>query len=111
MRARFLLGLACTVTSFAATNGSPSVAEAAKNQQKTALQALLKQKAPVNTPDVEGMTALMWAAHWNDVEMTQMLLKAGDCNRDADSNQELNAHKRLRKNTWRYRSLTVAALF
>jgi ankyrin repeat protein len=77
MRARFLIGLACTVTSFAATNGSPSVAEAAKNQQKTALQALLKQKAAVNAPDVEGMTALMWAAHWNDLEMTQMLLKAG----------------------------------
>ena len=63
MRARFLLGLACAVTSFAATNGSATVADAAKNQQKTVLQALLKQKAAVNVPDVEGMTALMWAAH------------------------------------------------
>jgi ankyrin repeat protein len=61
----------------AATTGSAGIAEAAKTQQKAALQALLKQKADVNAPDVEGMTALMWAAHWNDNEMVQMLLKAG----------------------------------
>jgi ankyrin repeat protein len=31
----------------------------------------------VNTTDVEGMTALHWAAHWNDLETVKVLLKAG----------------------------------
>ena len=78
MRVRLLLAsFIAAVSGIAATNGSAGVAEAAKNQQKAAVQALLKQKADVNAPDVEGMTALMWAVHWNDLEMTQMLLKAG----------------------------------
>jgi ankyrin repeat protein len=79
---RTLCGICLTVALAAgvasgATNGSNGLAEAAKNQQKASIQSLLKQKADVNARDMEGMTALIWAAHWNDADMVQMLLKAG----------------------------------
>jgi len=80
MGVRFLLaiGLTAAMASAApATNGVPGVVEAARYQQKVALQNLLKQKVDVNATDAEGMTALMWAAHWNDPDMVQMLLRAG----------------------------------
>jgi ankyrin repeat protein len=80
MRVKILLaiGLTAVVASAApATNGVPGLVDAAKYQQKVALQNLLKQRVDVNATDAEGMTALMWAAHWNDLEMAQALLRAG----------------------------------
>ena len=44
------------------------LAVAVKNQDATAVKALLKQKVNVNAPDVDGSTALQWAAHWNDID-------------------------------------------
>ena len=31
----------------------------------------------MNAPDVEGMTALHWAAHWDDLDTAKLLLRAG----------------------------------
>jgi ankyrin repeat protein len=50
---------------------------AMKNQDATAVKALLKQRADVNAVDVDGSTALQWAAHWNDVETVKTLIAAG----------------------------------
>jgi ankyrin len=50
---------------------------AMKNQDATAVKALLKQRADVNAPDVDGTTALQWAAHWNDVDSVKALIAAG----------------------------------
>src|SRR5262245_22125023 len=50
---------------------------AAKNHDKAAIRALLKQRADVNAADAEGMTALHWAAHWGDLETAGVLLAAG----------------------------------
>jgi ankyrin repeat protein len=63
-------------TAAPALPGSP-LADAAQHRQKAGVEALLKQHADVNAADFEGMTALMWAAHWNDLEMAQALLGAG----------------------------------
>ena len=41
------------------------------------MRALLKQRLDVNVPDAEGMTALHWAAHWDDLETAKLLLRAG----------------------------------
>mgnify|MGYP003345722415 CR=1 FL=1 len=53
------------------------VVDAAKAQDKAALKALIQQKVDVNVPQADGATALQWAAHWNDLEMAEMLLRAG----------------------------------
>lgn len=50
---------------------------AAANQDKATVRALLKQRANVNAPRADGSTALLWAAHWNDMEMVDLLLAAG----------------------------------
>lgn len=64
-------------TSAWAAGADLRVLEAAKNQDKTALRALLKQRADVNAADVDGMTALILAAHLNDLEMAKLLLASG----------------------------------
>ncbi|HLH32396.1 MAG TPA: ankyrin repeat domain-containing protein, partial [Terriglobia bacterium] len=50
---------------------------ALKNGDVSAAQTLLKQHADVNAPDVDGMTPLHWAAHWDQFELAKMLLAAG----------------------------------
>ena len=53
------------------------VADAAMQGDKSALRTLLQQKADVNAPQADGTTALHWAVRANDLEMTEMLLRAG----------------------------------
>ena len=53
------------------------VSAAMKQRDAAAVRTLLRQKADVNGADVEGMTALHWAAHWNDHESVKLLLAAG----------------------------------
>ena len=50
---------------------------ALKNQHATAARPLIRQRAGVNTPDVDGSTPLQWAAHWNDLDTVKALLAAG----------------------------------
>jgi ankyrin repeat protein len=50
---------------------------ALKNQNLTTARALIRQRVDVNAADVDGSTALQWAAHWNDVETIKALLAAG----------------------------------
>src|SRR5262245_12567829 len=47
---------------------------AMKNQDATTVKALLKQRADVNAADVDGTTALQWAAHWNDLDTVKALI-------------------------------------
>lgn len=53
------------------------VVVAMKHQDATAAKALIKQRADVNAPDVDGATALQWAAHWNDLDTVKALIAAG----------------------------------
>jgi ankyrin repeat protein len=48
-----------------------------KQQDAAAVKALLKEHIDVNAADVDGSTALQWAAHWNDVEAVKALIAAG----------------------------------
>lgn len=53
------------------------VADAVMRGDDAALERLLQQGANVNEPQPDGATALHWAAHWDDVEMAQLLVRAG----------------------------------
>src|SRR5579863_5670205 len=57
--------------------GRSEVADAVMHGDKSALQALLQQKADVNVPQGDGTTALQWAVRADDLEMTETLLRAG----------------------------------
>jgi ankyrin repeat protein len=74
MRAFFAL-FVLAATAF----GAPDLhlAEAVQNRDTASVRALLKGKPGVNTPDVTGMTPLLWAAHNDDLETVKLLLAAG----------------------------------
>jgi len=61
----------------AAWSASLTPADAAQGQHWDALEALVRQHADVNSRQADGTTALDWAAHWNDLEMVNLLLRAG----------------------------------
>src|SRR5438105_3058473 len=46
-------------------------------QDGTAVRALLKQRVDVNVARADGTTALLYASHWNDIEIIDLLLRAG----------------------------------
>ena len=70
------LVLAGTVSSSSA-QADVRLVTALKNQNAVAARALIRQRADVNGPDVDGSTPLQWAAHWNDLETVKALLAAG----------------------------------
>src|SRR5262245_46878424 len=62
-------------TAFARAN-SP-VADAAMRRDRSAVQALLQQKADPNAPQADGATAIHWAAYRGDLELADILIRAG----------------------------------
>ena len=69
-----LVGLVFCSGAFAAAMGP---ADAAQNQDRETLQALVRQHANLDATQADGSTALQWAAHWNDLEAVKLLLGAG----------------------------------
>src|SRR5436305_14484260 len=53
------------------------VADAAMKGNKEAVRALLQRKADVNAPQVDGTTALHWAVQSDDLEIADLLIRAG----------------------------------
>jgi len=53
------------------------VADAAMHGDKTAVLALIKQKADVNIAQADGATAIQWAAYRNDLDLADALIAAG----------------------------------
>src|SRR5436190_1530732 len=69
-----VLLLVLAPAAFAAGAG---VADAAKNRDLQTVRTLLKQGMDVNARQLDGTTALHWAARWNDLEMVDVLIRAG----------------------------------
>ena len=65
------------VTTVAAAATDLRVVTAARNQDTLSVRDLVKQGAAVNVSQPDGVTALHWAAQWNDTEMADVLLRAG----------------------------------
>src|SRR3989442_4403386 len=68
--------------SAAAGPGSPGindalVADAAEKMDRAMVRTLVRQRADVNTPQIDGMTALHWATYQDDRETAALLVSAG----------------------------------
>jgi uncharacterized protein len=81
MRRGFVAAVCAVVVAGSVSNAAAQtdtrLVTALKAQNATAARALIKQRANVNAPDVDGSTPLQWAAHWNDLETVKALLAAG----------------------------------
>jgi len=53
------------------------LADAAEKMDRAAIRTLLQRHADVNAPQADGMTALHWAAHQDDLDTARLLVKAG----------------------------------
>jgi ankyrin repeat protein len=71
------LALVVTFAAAAVAAERPAVIDAARNGDRAALRALIEKKADVNQPDLDGATALHWAAYHDDLESVDLLLTAG----------------------------------
>ena len=61
----------------AVASPTAEIADAARSRNTEALRALVGKRVDVNAAQADGTTALHWAAHWNDLESVNLLLKAG----------------------------------
>src|ERR1700690_566491 len=70
------LFVACGV---AVATASPDLrlVEAVKNKDAKTARALLLQHVDANAHEADGATALMWAAHWDDLDTATLLIRAG----------------------------------
>lgn len=50
---------------------------ALKNQDVAAAKTLIRQRAGINSSDVDGSTPLQWAAHWDNLELVKQLIAGG----------------------------------
>ena len=53
------------------------LADAAMKQNRDSVRTLLKRKADVNAPQLDGTTALHWAVRFDDLETADLLILAG----------------------------------
>src|SRR5439155_21197756 len=65
------------LTGVAAVAGNDELVDAAKNQNLQQLRTLLVKPTDVNRRSEDGSTALLWAAHWNDLQTAALLVRAG----------------------------------
>ena len=68
--------LAVAVLALAAPNDS-SLVEAARNHDQQKIRDLLSRRTDPNVRSSDGSTALLWAAHWNDLATADLLVRAG----------------------------------
>jgi ankyrin repeat protein len=70
-------GLVVLLSSASAGAANSPMADAAMKQNHEAVRSLLRQKADVNAPQVDGTTALHWAVRLDDLDTADLLIRAG----------------------------------
>jgi len=77
---RFGIGgivLLLSMLSVQVAGSSAPLADAAEKMDRSRIRALLKQRVEVDTPQVDGMTALHWATYHDHREIAELLVRAG----------------------------------
>jgi ankyrin repeat protein len=78
MRTKSLwISLVFAVAAWAGNSPDTRLVDAAAKPDTEAVRKLLSEHIDVNTPQADGTTALHWAAHWDDREMADLLIRAG----------------------------------
>jgi ankyrin repeat protein len=77
MRMQSALAIFAVALLASAAPGDSSLVEAARNHDQQKLRDLLSRRPDANVRSSDGSTALLWATHWNDLAMTELLLRAG----------------------------------
>src|SRR5262249_57937155 len=67
----------CALATMTVLAADYRLADAAMKGDLGTVRSLLVQKSDVNAAQPDGMTALHWATHKNDLEMVRVLLRAG----------------------------------
>lgn len=73
----FGIALLLTAVSLQGAGSGALLADAAEKMDRSRIRALLKQRVDVNTPQVDGMTALHWVTYQDDLEIATLLVRAG----------------------------------
>ena len=76
LRATFLIAIV-SAAGLEAAGGSIRLIDAVKQGNRTAVRALITERANVNAAEPDGMTALHWAVRSDDTQTVQMLIRAG----------------------------------
>jgi ankyrin repeat protein len=71
-----VVSMLSTVTLLAGGADAP-LANAVQQMDRATIRQLLEQRIDVNASQADGMTALLWAAHHDDLELVDRLLRAG----------------------------------
>ncbi len=71
------IGLLVVVATLGASAADAQLIQAVKNGDATAVRELLGRDAGVNARQGDGATALHWAAHLNDLDTADLLIRAG----------------------------------
>jgi uncharacterized protein len=87
MVTRTILLTLLTAAAASAATVDLRLVDAARSQDQPAVRRLIQQHVDVNARSNDGATALLWTAHWNDVETAGLLIRAG-----ADANISNDFH-------------------
>src|SRR5688500_3168635 len=71
-----LFAISCGLLACHLAQAESPLADAVEKQDRSAIRTLLKQRVDVNTPQADGMAALHWAAHRDDLEAAKLLVEA-----------------------------------
>lgn len=69
--------LAAAQASLSAAGADPRLIKAVRSKDTATVRALIKQRVDVNAPQGDGATALHWAAHVDDLQIADLLIRAG----------------------------------
>jgi uncharacterized protein len=72
-----LLSLCFLLLAAIASAATSEVADAARRGDRATVRAALARKADVNVAQIDGSTALHWAVERDDLEMAELLIRAG----------------------------------